>query len=853
VLSSRSAPWSLGAKEILPAFNSSDLGLSSFEAEKRQLEFGRNEVAGYERRHWLHIFLSQFTNPLISVLILAAIVAYFLQEKVSSIVILAIVLMNALMGFFQEYKAELALRELRKYVTLKAKVLRDRQIAEIDSKELVPGDIVHLSIGDMVPADIRLLEADELSADESLLTGESVAVAKKVGAVSDGRMTPQNLRNMAFMGTSIASGSGYGIVTATGGQTFFGKSAAYLRKEMPESDFQKSIRKFGDFLLKVILVMTAFIFLTNAILGKGIVTSFLFALALAVGIIPEMLPIVMTLTLSRGALKMAKEKVVIKRLASVEDLGNIDTLCCDKTGTLTEGRISLSGYFDASGKIDEKLLLYGLVCNSSGRFGKLSHFENPMDKAIWAHRDAHKLASEAEKYAILSRNEFDFNRIRMSVLARNSGKNIFIVKGAPESIFRLASHAILNGKKARLQKNLLDAIKSRVAGYEKSGYRVLAVAEKQMLKKQATKADEKELVLLGFLLFLDPPKQTAKESIERLRKLKVDVKIITGDSPVITRKICADVGLEIAEGKVVTGDELEKLSPAEFEKYCEKYNVFARVTPEQKFKIVSALNKEGHIVGFLGDGINDAPALKAADVGISVDSAVGIAKDAASVILLRKSLRVVANGIVEGRKTFSNIIKYVFNTISANYGNMFTVAISSIFMKFIPLLPSQILLNNFFSDIPNLTISSDNVDEELLRKPKKWNIKLISRFMFYFGLISSLFDLALILPLLLIMKTDAGVFRTAWFIESALSEIIVVFAIRTKMSFLKSKPSRWLVISSMAAAALTVAITYTAFGERLFEFVKMPILILLFIGIILAAYFITAELAKRYFFRKFEV
>jgi len=847
------ALWAAQAKEVFSCLETSEAGLSSVEADKRLIEQGPNSVVEKEHRHGLHILIAQFKNPLVLVLIAAAIISFFLKERLDGIVIVSIVLLNAGLGFFMEYRAEKTLRELKKYVTIKAKVLRDGEIVELDARNIVPGDIVHLNIGDIIPADIRLINVEEMSTDESSLTGESMPVIKDVTTVSEKHSLPQYLTNVAFTGTSVASGTGYGVVIATGKNTFFGKTAMSIKRPAPEADFQKGIRKFGNFLLKVILAMTVFIFIANTILGRDVFDSFLFAIALAVGITPEVLPIIMTITLSNGAMKMAREKVIVKRLVTVEDLGNIDTLCCDKTGTLTEGNLSLMDYVDAEGKADERMVLYGLLCTTA-KGGKAKHsMDSPIDKAIWQSRKAAHFATELKKCPVIDENEFDFERKRMSVVARIKNRNFLIAKGAPDSIIKVCSSMEHAGKEKKLTKAMIAKALALVSEYENNGYRVIALASKPTNKDETVRADEKNMTLIGFLLFLDPPKKTAKESLDLLKKLGVDIKVISGDSPIVTRKICTEVGLKIFEGRVIIGEELDKLSDKEFEYYSHKYTVFARVTPEQKRRIVASLNKEGHIVGFLGDGINDAPALKSADVGVSVDSASGIAKEAADVILLKKSLNVLAHGITEGRRTFGNITKYILNTISANYGNMFTVAISSIFMKYIPLLPSQILLNNFISDVPNLAISTDNVDEEFLKKPKRWNIKMISKFMVFFGLISTFFDLALIIPLLFILKVNPELFRTAWFVESVFSEIIIVFAIRSRMPFFKSKPSNWLIGISLLAMIVASGITYTVLGGKLFEFVAMPASVILLIAGVLVSYFITAELAKRYFFKKFEV
>ncbi|MFZ2456326.1 MAG: magnesium-translocating P-type ATPase [Candidatus Altiarchaeia archaeon] len=853
-----SRPWSLSKEDILRDYSTSEKGLTRIDALFRLEKNGRNELPGKEKKKAAEIFLSQFSNALVLVLIAAAAISFFLAEYnhtgeyTDSFVIFFIVLLNAVLGFIQEYKAEKALRELRKYVTLQAKVDRDGEISELDARELVTGDIIYLDIGDMVPADIRLLSADELSADESTLTGESIPVEKNAGVIDSSCSSPQDLTNMVFMGTIISAGNGHGIVTATAQDTFFGKTAAYLRQTEPVGDFQKNIGIFSNFLLKVTLVMTVFIFGANAYLGKNVMDSFLFAIALAVGITPEVLPIIITIALSTGALKMAEKKVIVKRLASVEDLGNIDTLCCDKTGTLTEGELSVLRYVDYSGKKEEDIIIYGLLCNSvKVRKGRKA-FGNPIDRAIWRAPDAKALEHRLRSFIVLEENEFDYHRRRMSVLARTNEGNVLIVKGAPESIIDACRDVFVNGKNEPFNQKVSAAYKEKIEGYEKEGYIVIAVASKKMDRDNTTHVDETELTFRGFLLFLDLPKKTVKESIKTLHRLDVNVKILSGDSQYVTKKVCQEVGLPIVEDQVVTGDDLSKLGDREFEEYSLRYNVFARVTPEQKHMIVSCLRKRGHIVGFMGDGVNDAPALQAADVGISVDSATGVAKEASDIILLKKSLYVLADGIKAGRKTFANINKYIFNTVSANFGNMFTVAASSLFLKFIPLLPSQILLNNLVSDAPLLTVSTDKVDEDLLKKPRRWDIHAIYKFMIFFGLISTFFDLALIGTMILVVKASPELFRTAWFLESSLSEIIVTFAIRTKLPFYKSRPSSLLLGTSVLTVAGAIALTYSAFGAEYFKFVQMPAGVLAIITGILLCYFASAEIAKHYYYKRFK-
>ncbi len=838
--SSNETNWSLSEADFLNKIQTTKNGLSKDEAQKRLLQNGPNKLEDKDKKGPLRIFISQFNSPLTLLLMGGALVSLFIGERIDAYVILAIIVLSSFLGFFQEYKSSKALDALKGLVSIKTRVVRGGEKIEVDVQSLVVGDVIVMDIGDIIPADVRIISADGLTIDESSLTGESLPVNKNTTPAKPESTEPQDLENVAFMGTAISSGYGIGVVVATAHDTFFGKTASLLVTE-PETDFQKSIRHFGNLLLKITFVMTLFILIANAVLGKSFFDSLLFAIALAVGITPEVLPILMTISLSRGALKMAKSQVITKTLASVENLGNIDILCCDKTGTLTSGVVELSDYLSLSNTQDEEVLLFGALCNNEG---------NPIDKAILEHETTKKNETIISQYKILDTNEFDFNRRRMSVIAERDNKRILIVKGAAENIISCCSTVFMNGAEQKITQKTKDEIAEFMTKHESNGYRVIAVATKPFALKDSSEKNETELTLRGVLLFLDPAKATAKEAIERLEKLGIAIKIISGDSALVTQKICHDVGLIIKNNRVITGEDLSKCSLAELSDYALKYNVFARVNPEQKYQIVDALTKQDHVVGFLGDGINDAPALKVADVGISVDSASDIAKQAADIILLQKSLRILGDGIVQGRKIFANIMKYILNTISANFGNMFTVAASSLFLPFIPLLPGQILLNNFVSDMPLLTIASDNVDDQMVHKPKRWDMKFITKFMIIFGLLSTFFDLLLILPLFFILKVSPEAFRTAWFIESSLSEVLITFAIRSTLPFFKSRPSNWLIFSSLATGAVCFALPYFTFGNTLFEFVPLsPMIIALTVGV-LFAYFIFAEITKHIFFKK---
>ncbi len=841
--------WALPTAEVYTKTQTSAKGLSHQEALHRLQQHGKNELAKEKRMPGWLILIQQFRSPLVLILVAAAIIAYFLGEHLDASVIIGIVILNAGLGFYQEYKAERSLRELRKLITHHNHVLREGVIISIDSKDIVPGDIIHLQRGDIVPADIRLYQVDGLTTEESALTGESLPIEKTSKPISASFSLPQDLKNMVLAGTTIASGTAEGIVISTGNKTVLGKTAHYLAEEETHGDFHRGIIKFSNFLLKIVLIATIIVFAVNTFLEKEIITSFLFAIALAVGITPEVLPIIITVALSNGAQNMAKEKVITKKLASIEDLGNMDILCSDKTGTLTEGTVSLTSFVDLNHKKSQKVLLYGFLCNSIKKDKQHSSFENPIDRAILQSTSIKEIEQEAKQYYNLVENEFDYIRRRMSVLVEKENIKTLIVKGAPEALLKNCTSIEKQGK-TKITPALRKTIEQDILKYEKDGFKPIALAEKRITTHAATKEDEENLTLLGFLLFHDPPKKSVKESLQILQKLDVKIKIITGDSAEITRHVCREVKLNIAEDKIILGSELEKANPILFNTLCNNYNIFARVSPEQKLKIVKSLQEQGHVVGFLGDGINDAPALHQADVGISVNTASPVAKGTADIILLHKSLHVLSQGIREGRKTFGNIMKYIFNTVSANFGNMFTIAISSFFLRFIPLLPSQILLANFLTDFPMLTLSKDHVDEEILHKPRRWNIKFISKFTYIFGVISSIFDLLLIVPLIFVFKVAPELFRTAWFTLSILTEIVSLFITRTRKAFYRSRPSLWLIGMSIFAIALTLIIITSPLGNKIFGFVRMPPQILLYSFAVLIVYIIVLEIAKRIFYKR---
>ena len=840
--------WRMQPEEIFSSLGSSKDGLSSREAKERLQKYGMNEIEPPDRKSLLRIFISQFQNPLFYILFAATILAYLMGDHTEALIILIMVTVNGGMGFMQEYRSEKALEELRKYVSMTAHVLRDGQAAEMNTKFLVPGDIILVAIGDIIPADARLMEAHMLETNESVLTGESNPVEKEAIPLNKEKPPPQDMHNTLFMGSTITAGSGKAIVVLTGKETYFGKSASALKAPAPQTDFEKSIRDFGSMLVKVIIAMTIFIFLVNSLVHQNILESLLFALAIAVGITPELLPIIITIGLSHGAMRMVQKQVIVKRLESIEDLGNIDILCADKTGTLTENQVSLIRYLDCMGKDNEDILLYSLLCNSAVvQHGKVKG--GTIDSAIWTYALKKFDLGRMKRYSLVELIAFDYERKRMSAVQQGKEGLFLITKGAPESILPICSKILVSGKELKIApytKNL----EKMVEDFGAQGYRVISVAYKEIGKRKGySPEDEKDMVFMGLLILLDPPKKDTLPALEHFKHLGVEMYVLTGDEPLVTAEVCRQVGVQMKGGRIIAGTELDAMSEEEFRKIVESHNIYARLVPAQKLAIVKALKENGHVVGFIGDGVNDAPSLKASDVGISVKNGADIAKEAADVVLLRKSLNVIAGGISEGRKTFANIIKYIRNTISANFGNMFTLALASPFLPFIPLLPSQIILNNFISDIPMLAVSTDSVDKESLRRPRHWDINGITKFMVSFGLISSIFDFITMAFLLIVLGAGAALFRTIWFVESAISEILVVFAIRTRKPMYKSMPSRLLIIMSLLSVLFAVGITFSPLATE-FEFVSLTLPMIGIIFAIVIIYVLIVEIAKHIYFSR---
>ena len=823
----------LGTDAALARLAASADGLDDAEAAERLARTGANEFAS-ARRTLPRVLLAQLRSPLLGLLVAAASVSIGVGEHTDGAIIIGIIVSSVGLGVFNEYRSERTLAALRERTGRRATVLCNAQWVEIAAAALVPGDVCMLQTGDVVPADLRLLESAELTVDEATLTGEAYP-AEKVIAPSDDHAGSTHL-NCAYTGTVVRGGRGVGVVVSTGVDTRLGAVAGGLSEHQPPTAFQRGLTSFAGLLAKVTAVLTVFIFIANSALGRPLLDALLFSLAIAVGLTPQLLPAIVTVSLSTGARRMARQSVLVKRLVSIEDLGDADVLFTDKTGTLTEGEIRLREAVDASGAAAPGLTRLGLLSTDL----RLEHggapLGNALDLAIWLSLEPAVAAAElesAERVAVLP---FTFERRRTSAIIAVDGRRRLLCKGAAEEVLARCTAASIAGAQATLER-LLDA-----------GHRVLAVAERTVETKDAYgDADETELELRGFLVFADPPKADAAESVARLRSLGIELKVLTGDNERTAVHVCQEVGLPVSG--VVRGDELDGLDETALTALVGRTTVFARVGPEQKAALVAAAQRNGDDVAFLGDGINDAVALHRADVGISVESAVDVAREAADVVLLEKSLGVLADGVVEGRRIFANTMKYVLMGTSSNFGNMFSAAGASLFLSFLPMLPSQILLNNLLYDVSELTIPTDRVDEELLRRPEHWDIGFIRRFMAFFGPISSLYDFGTFAVMIYVFHAHAPLFRSGWFVESLATQSLVVFLIRTRrVPFFHSRPSRPLFATTLLIVAIGIAIPYSPLAHVL-GFRALPVLFLVILGGMTVTYLGLVELGKRRFFR----
>ena len=826
--------WTYTSEEQLKELTTRSSGLTQEEAHIRIKQYGANLLKKRKVHSNLVLFFTQFKSPIILILIFAAVLSAFLQDIADTIIILAIVLSSGLLGFWQEVGAAGAVEKLLSIVEIKAVILRAGDVIEIPLAEVVPGDITVLSAGGGIPGDCLLIESVGLFVDEAALTGETYPVEKSVGALTaDTALAHRS--NVLYMGTHVISGTGKAVVVKTGLATEFGAVSQRLRLTVPETEFEQGIRHFGYLLMEVTLLLVVAIFAINVYLARPVIDSFLFSMALAVGLTPQLLPAIISVNLSRGAKNMATAKVIVKRLSSIENFGSMNVLCSDKTGTLTEGTVQIHSTLDYSGQESGKVLLYAYI-NASFEKG----YTNPIDEAIRTHKQF-----DITDYEKLSEIPYDFIRKRLSILAKSKDKTILITKGALSNVLDVCSFAEGPNETIVPIEQVLTQIQTIFSDLGTTGLRMLGVAFKEAGDTDL-KDQEKDMTFLGFLVLYDPPKEGISETISQLKVLGINLKVITGDNKLVAMSLGKQIGLANAE--VITGPELVKMSEEALIQKLGNTDVFAEIVPNQKERIILALKKVGNVVGYLGDGINDASALHAADVGISVNSAVDVAKDAADIVLLEKDLSVLIQGVKEGRVTFANTLKYVFMATSANFGNMFSMAGASLFLSFLPLLPKQILLTNLLTDLPEMTISTDSVDPEMIDQPRRWDIKFIRKFMLTFGLLSSVFDYLTFGVLLFFLHATPDQFRTGWFIESVLSASLIVLVIRTRKPFYQSKPGKALVWTTLAVAVAILLFPYSFLGP-LFGFVPLPVIFFPVLGLILLVYITAAEMAKKLFYK----
>ena len=836
---------------VLKELGSQPSGLSKAEADSRLKRFGPNDVAREKRLSALMRLLSNIKNPLVLLLLALAAISFLTGDLRATAVILVMVVLGVVLRFFQEMRADNAAAELQAMVSNTATLVRAGKEEEVPLKILVPGDIIRLAAGDMVPADIRVLSAKDLFLNQAALTGEALPVEKKSAPAPADTQNPLELPNTCFLGSNVESGSATAVVINTGNRTYFGSLAASIIRQRQLTSFDVGVNKFTWLMIRFIAVMVPAVFLINGLSKHNWLEAFLFAMAVAVGLTPEMLPMIVTVNLSKGALAMARKKVIVKRLNAIQNFGAIDVLCTDKTGTLTQGKIVLEKHLDVHGNPSERVLEYGYL-NSYYHTG----LKNLLDEAILDHEELEEALKAKEKYHKIDEIPFDFVRRRMSVVVEDeTGLNTLICKGAVDEVMSLCTRVEVEGQIIEVlpehdakRRQLSDELNSQ-------GFRVIALAYKQMPggpdEPVYSVKDESDLILLGFLAFLDPPKDTATEALTRLHSLNVNVKVLTGDNEIITAYICKEVGMPIEH--LLLGAQIETMNETELAEAASAASVFARLVPAHKERIIRALQSKGHVLGFMGDGINDAPALKAADVGISVDSAVDIAKESSDIILLENSLLVLEQGVMEGRRVFSNIVKYIKMAASSNFGNMFSVVGASAFLPFLPMLPIQVLTNNLLYDFSQTTIPTDQVDAGWLIKPRQWTIGKILRFILFIGPISSIFDYLTFFMMLYVFNCwhNPALFHTGWFVESLFTQTLIIHVIRTnKIPFIQSRASWPLIITSVIIVAAGAWLTISPLANTL-GFVALPPRYWLFLAMLLLAYGILTQVVKTWFVRRF--
>ncbi len=828
--------WAFSPDELLRKLSVTREGLSTAEAARRQAACASTRLKPRRDTQPLRLLLVQFRSPIILILLFASGVSFFLAERSDALIILGIILTSALLSCWHEYSAARAVAGLLALVQITARAWRDGEVREVPADHIVPGDIVELSAGSSLPGDALVLDAKDLFVDEATLTGETYPVEKSAATLAaDAPLSKRT--NSLFLGTHVVSGQARVVIVAVGKATAFGRIAHRMAVRAPETEFERGVRRFGYLLLEVTLLLVFAIFAVNVYLERPVLESFLFSMALAVGLTPQLLPAIISVNLSHGAKRMAQRNVVVKRLASIENFGSMNVLCSDKTGTLTEGSMRLHAALNPEGQPSERVLCLGHV-NAMFETG----FPNPLDEALRRHR-----SFDLTGYRKLEEEPYDFVRKRLSVLVATPQTHLLITKGAVESMLAVCLHAEQGDGALMPIDRVRDSVREQVRVLSGQGFRTLGLACRDMgTIDRVSKEHEAGMTFLGLLVFVDPPKTGIADTIAILKRLGVSLKMVTGDQALVAAHVGRQVGL--ANPRLVTGSDLRSMSDDALRARANEADIFAEIEPNQKERIILALRRSGNVVGYLGDGINDAPALHAADVGISVDSAVDVAKEAADLVLLEHDLSVLVEGVREGRRTFANTLKYVFMATSANFGNMFSMAGASLFLPFLPLLPKQILLTNVLTDIPEMTIATDHVDPELIDRPRQWDIPFIRRFMLTFGFVSSLFDYLTFGVLLLLLHATTGQFRTGWFVESVLSASLIVLVIRTRRPCVTSRPSAALLLSTMLIGLVTIALPVTPAGAFL-GFESLPLLFWVALIGILLAYVVAAEWAKKGFYR----
>jgi Mg2+-importing ATPase len=829
--------WSLSATEILARLGATVNGLTAAEAKKRLTRYGANRLKPPKRSDVLTLLVGQFKSPIILILLFATCLSFALHNPIDATIILAIVIISGLLGFWQEHSASNAVEKLLAMVQIKAAVLRDGDQQEISVEEIVPGDIVILNAGDIVPGDCLLLESKDVFVDEAMLTGETFPVEKAISVLPVDTALAERT-NTVWMGTHIVSGNAKALVIGTGKETEFGKVSERLKLKAPETEFEHGIRRFGYFLGEVTLILVVIIFAVNVYLHRPVLDSFLFSMALAVGLTPQLLPAIISINLAHGAKRMAQKKVIVKRLASIENFGSMNVICSDKTGTLTMGSVRVESALDVNGASSDKVFLFAYL-NAYYETG----FTNPIDIAIRTYRTV-----DLSEYKKKDEIPYDFLRKRLSIAVTHGDAHLMVTKGALANILDVCSFAETNEGTIIEIASVRDQIQKHFADLSNQGFRILGIAYKNMPSETLiNKSDETGMMFLGFLTLFDPPKPNIAETIASLKKLGVSLKIITGDNRLVAANLSLKMGL--SNTTIITGPDVRTMSDGALLKIVGEADVFAEIEPNQKERIIIAIRKAGNVVGYMGDGINDASALHAADVGISVDTAADVAKDAADIVLLEKDLGVLVEGVAEGRTTFANTLKYVFMATSANFGNMFSMAGVSLFIPFLPLLPKQVLLTNLMTDFPEMTIATDRVDDEMVDHPRRWDIKAIRKFMITFGLVSSVFDYLTFGLLLLVLHTGEDMFRTGWFLESVVSASLIVLVIRSRKPFFRSRPGKYLLIATLSIVVITLILPFSPLGD-IFGFSTLSLSTYLLLLLIVAVYIIAAEITKRIFYRK---